>query len=328
MGADKFNCERREARLFSLLAGASSTPMLPKLQLVLWVAHPILELCIGAAMLIRGLHRKFPVFFSYMVFQLVSFAILFPIQRHHNLFLYFYGYWISAMVSLVLGFKVIHEIFLDVFRPYHTLSDLGTVLFKWAALVMIFVAVVVAVASPVGKSPLMQAVTTVQRCVRTIQCGLILFLVFFSRYLGVSWRSYSFGIVLGFGSYAGIELAGNALYFGTPITTPSVALLYTLAYACSLLMWFGYAFLKVPARQEQLGLLTSQRWEESLRDLRRPAQADSLIPMFEGMVDRAFSHASSRSELEPALGEELSRKPVAAKPASSPFTLPRVVSQR
>jgi hypothetical protein len=304
---------------------ASLTPMQPKLQLALWIAHPVLELSLGAMMLIRGLHRKFPAFFSYIVFQLVNFAILFPIQRHWAAG-YFYGYWLSAMVSLVLGFRVIHEIFLDIFRSFHTLRDLGTVLFKWAALVMIFVAVVVAMASPLGRSPLVQAVTTLQRCVRTVQCGLILFLLVFSRYLGVSWRQYSFGIALGFGSYATVELSANALYFGGQINTPSVALLNTMMYACTLCIWVGYGLLKVSALQQPVGLLASQRWEESLSDLRRPASADSLIPMFEGMVDRAFSQASSGAEREHLMGERLVPKPGPSK--SVPISLPRVVSQR
>lgn len=299
-----------------------------KLQLVLWMAHPALELSLGTAMLVRGLHRKFPVFFTYIVAQVAIFAILFPIQRIGSYRLYFYGYWISAMVGLVLGFKVIHEVFLDVFRPYHTLRDLGTVLFKWAALVMIFVAVVVAVASPVGQSPLVQAVTTVQRCVRTIQCGLVLFLLFFSRYLGVSRRQYSFGIALGFGGYASIELAANALYFGGQIKSPSVALLNAAMYAFTVLIWFGYSFLKAPARQEHVGLLTSQRWEESLNALHSPAPADSLIPMFEGMVDRAFSHASSGLEREPAVSERFVPKAVPTKPVPGSFSLPRAASQR
>jgi len=51
---------------------------------------------------------------------------------------------------VVLGFKVIHEVFLDVFRPYHTLRDLGSVLFKWAGLVMLMVACVVAASTPSG----------------------------------------------------------------------------------------------------------------------------------------------------------------------------------
>jgi hypothetical protein len=298
------------------------------LQLTLWMAHPVLEVSLAVAMIWHGLHRKFPVFFSYIAFELVSFAILFPIQRHGHAAAYFYGYWISAMISLVLGFKVIHEVFLDVFRPFHTLRDLGTVLFKWAALVMIFVAIVVAVASPVGQSPLVQAVTTLQRCVRTVQCGLILFLLFFSRYLGVSWRQYSFGVALGFGGYAAVELASNALYFGGQINSPWVALLNTLTYASALAIWVGYGFLKVPARQQQVAMLASQRWEESLSDLRRPAPADSLIPMFEGMVDRAFSHSNSGTDPELVMSEPIIPKSVPLNPIAAPLALRRAASQR
>lgn len=301
--------------------------MYPKLQLALWMAHPVLELSLALLMVLRGLHRKFPVFFSYIVFQVASFAVLFPLQRYGHVIAYFYGYWISAMISLVLGFKVIHEVFLDVFRPFHTLRDLGTVLFKWAALVMIFVAIVVAVASPTGHSPLVQAVTTLQRCVRTIQCGLVLFLLFFSRYLGVSWRQYTFGLALGFGGYAIVELGANALYFGGQISTPWVALLNTMTYASALLVWVGYVFLKVPARQQQVALLASQRWEESLSDLRRPAPADSLIPMFEGMVDRAFSHSNCASEQEAALSQAIAPKSVPMSPIPASLPLRRAASR-
>lgn len=301
--------------------------MSPKIQVALWMAHPVLELSLCVAMFTRGLHRKFPVFFSYIIAQLAIFSILFPIQRMGNYPLYFYGYWTSAMVGLVLGFKVIHEVFLDVFRPYHTLRDLGTVLFKWAALVMIFVALVVAVASPAGQSPLVQAVTTVQRCVRTIQCGLILFLLFFSRYLGVSRHQYSFGIALGFGGFAMVELAGNALYCGGQIKSPSVGLLNASMYAATVLIWFGYTFVKVPARSEQTILLTTQRWEESLSELHRPAPADSLIPMFEGMVDRAFSQAGS-PEREEVVSERFVKAAPPSKPLSTAFSLSRAASQR
>ena len=77
-------------------------------------------------------------FFAYIVAQLVSFSIIFPIR--HNYSAFFYANWISTAISVALGFKVIHEAFLDAFRPFHTLRDLGTVLFKWAGLVMLLVA--------------------------------------------------------------------------------------------------------------------------------------------------------------------------------------------
>ncbi|SPE45439.1 membrane hypothetical protein [Candidatus Sulfotelmatobacter sp. SbA7] len=274
-----------------------------KVQTALWLSHPALELLLAGAMLWRNLHRKFPVFFTYIIFQIVNFAVLFPIQRYCNYDVYFYGYWIGAIISLAIGFKVIHEIFLDVFRPYHTLRDLGTVLFKWAALVMFFVALVVAAASPAGQSPIVQAVVTVQRCVRVIQCGLILFLLVFSKYLGVSWRQQSFGIALGFGGFASVELAGNALYSGGQINSSTTAFLNTAAYCCAIVAWLGYALFKSASRESATNLLMSQRWEQSLGDLQRPATGDSLIPMFEGMVDRAFSR--TEGDRPPVSAKEL-----------------------
>lgn len=268
--------------------------MHPNLQLAVWMCYPALELVLGAAMLWRKLHRKFPVFFAYVVFQLVNFAVIFPAHQYGTDNFYFYSYWTGTAISMGLGFKVIHEIFLDVFRPYHTLKDLGTVLFKWASLVMIFVALVVAVASPPGQSPIPLAVMSMQRCVRVIQCGLILFLLVFSRYLAVSWKQHSFGIACGFGLFAAAELAGSALYAGGVIGEGTLGSLTTISYGCAIIIWGGYALMPAPSRQSPTALV-SQRWERSLTDLQHPVPADSLIPMFEGMVDRAFSKNKEQS---------------------------------
>src|SRR5437868_4902662 len=196
--------------------------MSPRTQLayyVLWLAHPTLQVAVAGVMLWRKLHRKFPVFFSYIISQIVIFCVVFPVYRLGNYTWFFYVYWIGTAVGVVLGFKVIHEIFLDVFRPYHTLKDLVTVLFRWAGLVMLLVAIVVALSHPASpQAPLVQAILTSQRCVRVIQCGLVLFLLVFSKYLGVSWRQHSFGIALGFRAYAGVELAIVALKVGQLIS--------------------------------------------------------------------------------------------------------------
>jgi hypothetical protein len=293
-----------------------------KIQLVLWMSHPALELLLAAVMVWRKLHRKFPVFFAYLVFQVVSFAVLFPIHQYGSYTSYFYTFWVIATISLAIGFKVIHEIFLDVFRPYHTLKDLGTVLFKWAALVMVFVALVVAVASPGGQSPIVLAVITMQRCVRVIQCGLILFLLVFSRYLAVSWKQHSFGIATGFGLFAAAELAGSALFVGGQISEQTVGLIGILSYSCTILVWLGYALNKASARQSSATALVSQRWEQSLTDLQHPSPADSLIPMFEGMVDRAFSKSSSESEIDTLSAKHLDTG------FHSPLPLARLQSHR
>src|SRR3954462_12705107 len=272
----------------------------------MWVAQPALLLGVATALYWRRLHVTFPVFGSYIAFQILTFAIIFPVWKLRPYSDYFYTHWTLEAVSLALGFKVIHEIFLDVFRPYHTLKDLGSVLFKWAALVMLLVAGVVAASSSgADQEPIVSAVTTVERCVRVIQCGLVLFLLVFSKYLGVSRRQHSFGIVLGFGGFASVELLMVALSSSGHVTPPLVNLVNSMAYDLAVVTWLGYALMKSPSRDASANLLMSQRWERSLGDIQNPLPGDSLIPMFEGMVDRAFSRTNGEPSRDEALAEPL-----------------------
>jgi len=255
----------------------------------LWLAHPVLQTVIAIAMFRRGQNREFKYFFAYVVTQIVTFAVVFTSSRYYPAAL-FYLSWIGIAISVALGFKVIHEAFLDVFRPFHTLRDLGTVLFKWAGLVMLLVAGVVSMSSNSSSAaPWVQAITTAQRCVRIIQVGMVLFLLFCARYVGVSRRQHSFGIALGFGTFAVVELTLIASWAGDHLSSLGVNLINMGAYNVALFIWLGYTLAKSPARDAASTLLRPQRWEQSLSDIQHPVPADSLIPMFEGMVDRALS---------------------------------------
>jgi hypothetical protein len=264
----------------------------------LWIAHPVLQLGIAALMLQRQLHRKFKYFFGYIVTQLVTFAIVFSASRH-SYAAGFYLYWGCNAVSVACGFGVIHEVFVDVFRSFHTLRDLGTVLFKWAGLVMLLVAGVVSVsANSSDVAPWMQAIITAQRCVRIVQVGMVLFLLFFAQYVGVSRRQHSFGIALGFGWYAAVELILIASWVGNHLGNPWMSMVNMTAFNLSLAVWLGYLAVKSPARDAMSSMLQPQRWEQSLSDIHHPLPADSLIPMFEGMVDRALSRTHSEPSVE------------------------------
>jgi len=268
----------------------------------LWIAHPVLQTVIASAKFRRRQHREFKFFLAYVVAQIVGFAVVFPAYRYHVASV-FYLSWFSTAVSVALGFKVINEAFLDVFRPFHTLRDLGTVLFKWAGLVMLLVAGVVSVSTNSSDNlPWVQAIMTAQRCVRIIQVGMVLFLLSFARYLGVSRRQHSFGIALGFGSFAVVELALIASWAGDHLSNLSMSLINMTAYNATLLIWVGYTLLKSPAREAASTLLRPQRWEQSLSDIHHPLPADSLIPMFEGMVDRALSRTHGVSVPAPENG--------------------------
>ena len=284
-----------------------------QIALYLWCAQPVLQSAVAVVLWRRKLHKLFPVFFAYVLAQIGIFALTFPLRSADNYEWFFYSYWAGAAVSALLSFRVIHEIFLDVFRPYHMLKDLGTVLFKWTGVVMLLVSVVVAFSNSAQSDPLVQAVTTLQRSVRMVQCGLILFLLLFSRFLGVSRKQQGFGIALGFGLFASVELILIALNSGGLLDIARIGLVNTAMYDLAIVVWLTYAITRSAARDGSTNHLQTQRWERSLADLHTasgssPTTPDSLIPMFEGMVERALSRSSHLGELD---------EPVAAAKAGS-----------
>ena len=256
---------------------------------------------------------KFKFFFGYILTQLATFILVFPAYGR-SYAVAFYVSWACNAISVTFGFLVIHEVFVDVFRLFHTLRDLGSVLFKWAGLVMLLVAGVVSVSTNSSDvPPWMQAIITSQRCVRFIQVGMVLFLLFFAHYVGVSRRQLSFGIALGFGSFAVVELILISSWVGNHLGGPWMGMINMLAYNGSLVLWLSYVALKRPARDGTQSLLQPQRWEQSLSDIHNPLPPDSLIPMFEGMVDRALS----RSNQEAVFAPESRPEPAAVRGAAA-----------
>lgn len=265
--------------------------------LCLWCSQPILQSVAAVGLWRRKLYKQFPVFFLFLLAQIANFAALFPLWLAGSRDVYFYLFWLGEAVNAFLGFKVIHEIFLDVFRPYHTLKDLGTLLFKWAGVVLLLVSVVVAF-SKSDNNPVMHTLTTLQRSVRIVQVGLIFFLLLFARFLGVSRRQVSFGISCGFGLLAGVELMLMALHSGGFVTLANLNLINMTVYVLAILVWVGYALSRQAVRVPAVNHLQTERWEQGLEDLQHPASSGSLIPMFEGMVERAFSRSSNLESIE------------------------------
>jgi hypothetical protein len=258
-----------------------------------------LQSVVAAILWQRKQIKQFLAFFIFLVVQVVNFSILFPLWYAGNVTAYFWLFWTGEAINAVLGFRVIHEVFLDVFRPYHTLKDLGTLLFKWAGVVMLLVSVVVAFSNSFDQSPLVHAVTTMQRSVRIVQVGLILFLLLFSRFLGVSRKQLSFGVSLGFGLLAGVELLLIALNSGGFLRQGGLNVINQITYAAAVFIWIGYVLSHGPARELAANHFQTQRWEQGLADLQHPVTSDdSLIPMFEGMVERAFSRSSTLESME------------------------------
>jgi hypothetical protein len=288
------------------------SPIIDSVYYPLWIAHPVMQVGLAAVMWRRKLLQRYPIFFAYIVSEVMLFVVLFVSQKNYDA--YFYLYWLGAGISALFGFKVIHEVFTDVLRPFHALRDFSSMLFRWAGAVVMLIAIMAAMNSMKSGFPLITAgLLSLERSVRVMQCGLVLFLLMFSRYLGISRRHRSFGIALGFGIFAAIELAVIGLRV-TGVVNPTVLNLASMvAYNIAVILWICYCALPVAEQRRSEILLQPQRWDVSLGELTHPVAPESLMPMFDAMVDRAFSKAGAAEPAEAERVQPGTAKAVAGK---------------
>jgi hypothetical protein len=252
---------------------------------------------VAVSMYRRRLHREFPYFFNYVVFQIISFAVEFPL-RHSPI--HYWVSWTTTALSVVISFAVLLEIFKDAFRPYEALRDLSVILFRWCALVVLLVAGMWAVTS--SRSGDVDSITNgirlVIRCVRMMQCGLVFFMLLFSEYLGISRRNVVFGVAIGFGFYASVNmLVMTALGHHTVLSKSALNTVNSSAYVVSMLIWLAYTALPATVRSDVKQTSdASQKWDQALEDARNAAPGVSLLDTMDQTVERLLYQRTAEAD--------------------------------
>jgi hypothetical protein len=261
------------------------------IDLAFWWATPVLMSWVAMAMYRRGLQREFPYFFNYVVLQVLSFAVEFPLRNWTN---FFWVSWTTTALSMVVSFGVLLEIFKDAFRPYEALRDLSVILFRWCALVVLLVGGMWAITSWHASEidNLTNIIYLVGRCVRMMQCALVFFMLLFSEYLGISRRNVVFGISIGFGFYAGVNmLVITALSHTSLLSHLALKRMNSLAYLSSMVIWLAYSSMQSTvrsgARQTEQA---SQKWDVALDEARNVQPAVSLLDSMDKTVERLLYH--------------------------------------
>lgn len=264
--------------------------MLRTIYYLLWIAPAVMFAALSVLMVRRNLRKQFPFFFSYAVYQVIGFLVQFVV--YHKLpSQYFYAYWTMATISVLLGLSVIYELFVEVFRPFEGLRDLGIVLFRWAAAVLVVAAALMTLAgSSANGSWVLNSVVSLERSVRVMQCGLVLLMILCAPFLGLLWRHRVFGIAAGFGILAAIDLFAVAVlgHFGRFQAGTFYTLSRMFAYNCAVMLWSGYLLRPEPARGPALHLAPSERWNFALSAAMHPQSSSPSLPLIMGVVDRAF----------------------------------------
>lgn len=258
---------------------------------VLWFATPLLQAGVLVAMFRRGLHREYPFFFNYTLLQVISVPVLAILMYQFSYSVYYYAYYVNLGLSVLLSFAVLQEIFKDAFKPYENLRDLSLILFRWCALVVLLVGVMWAINAGSGaeiNGTVTDMMMLADRSLRLMQCGLVFFLILFSSYLGLPHRSLLFGISLGFGFFAAVNmLVATAVTHHSVISSSTLSRINAVAYLVSVLIWFGYTMATAPVTSQVAAdsLLRSKDWNVALDEV-RVLPADSLLDTMDRTVER------------------------------------------
>ena len=208
------------------------------LMYVSWLVGPALQITLLTFMIQRKLHVVFPRFFSYILFQTVKSGFLFVIYRYYD-GMYFDAYWTGNAISVLLAVTVMDEILHNLFKQYGGIQNLGSLIFRWACGLLLLLSIVNAFSSQQPSTDrVVSAVLAFDRSVRVMQCGLFLLLMVLCRFLKNCWRQHVFGIALGFGVFASIELmlVSIVMHYGDgPVAI--VSLMKSAAYNTVTLLW-------------------------------------------------------------------------------------------
>ena len=259
---------------------------------VIWLVGPVLQITLLVLMIQRRLHVVFPRFFSYIVFQVVKSGVLFGIYRyyHQN---YFDAYWTGNAISVLLSVTVMDEILHSLLESYGGIQRLTSLIFRWSCGLLLLLSIVNAFSTQQSSSDrVISIVLAFDRSVRVMQCGLFFLLLVLTRLLRNCWRQNVFGIALGFGLFASIELilVTFVMQFGDR-GAAVISLIKSAAYNGVTLLWVMYL---CRSTESMPVLVVSPRTDNANAALGGPIQAEdsAFLSMVEDAVDRVLTRSS------------------------------------
>src|SRR6266404_5874741 len=155
-----------------------------------------LEIWLLVLLFRRDVRHHFPVFFTYGLYTVgVAIARLISIGNYH---IYFYIFWWTDSVLLVLGLAALHETFRWVYEGFYAFWWFRLIYFGTIILALIVTVKNAIVNPPVQAHPVIGLILSIGIAVNLLQAGIVALFGTLARPLAVEHRRYPFGIVAGF----------------------------------------------------------------------------------------------------------------------------------
>lgn len=209
-----------------------------------WVAPHLL---LGALVLLmwrRKLHREFPVFFYYLLFELLQFCVLFTMYLLEiRSIAYVDADIVGRMGSIVFRFAVLQELFespltsnVPLRRPMARMLDAVAIL-----LMILSAAFIGALYYSILNPRVFQAYVIIE-ALNTAQCGLLVLVFFWHGFLGLRMSSFAFAIAVGMGAVVGFEPMRQALNdtLGQQ-HSQALSIMQMAVYHSAVVLWLYYA---------------------------------------------------------------------------------------
>src|SRR5215469_1312340 len=166
-----------------------------------------LLLAVVAVMVYRKLYREFPFFFTYLVTVIAAEVIRQVIFHFRMWTLYFYIYWITEALAVLISFFVLYEVFLVRLFPGFNITVIYRRLFPVMGVVVLALTAWMFFSAP-SKGP-SQAVAVIGESTLALSFCQVAFLTFFGGlmlFMSREWRRHELGIAVGFGFYGAVKL--------------------------------------------------------------------------------------------------------------------------
>ena len=170
------------------------------------VAEFLLWATLGFLFWKKGLQKRFPALNAYLLLRVGSMPVLLGLLTiqaqpwgHQYFPFYFYPYWTVYAASAIALFFVTLEIFRSVLASFSGLMRLGTVIFRWVALVSAVASLGSVSYSHPTVSIIPQLAVALMRAVSILELCLLAFLFLCINALQLSAKDLSVGFGLGFG---------------------------------------------------------------------------------------------------------------------------------
>jgi len=235
------------------------------LEFALWAAF-------GFLFWTKKLHGRFPAIGGYLALHVAAMPVLLFLfygqARHwfnnYAFDMYFYCYWAVYIASAVLLFFVCTEVFRSALSAFSGIQRLGTVAFRWAALV----SAILSLSTLSFEHPRVLLIPDMafrlMRSVSILELCLLAFLCLSMNALSLTIRDMAFGIALGFGLMSTNDFVNTALLSRNNSLTDTFQFVSEAVILVVLGIWIAYAALPEPVRKPVVLAANSTilRWNE------------------------------------------------------------------